>query len=310
MTTTQPEPTVEWGSEVRVGHGGVFKGGVAPMGRWVTIEGETYLFVRGKFHRACGWCGDPNPGVKAYYGHVSNGVCFQCEGFGVTRKTWDSVEAVAKDARARARRHAREAEKRERAAAEHLAKVEAWRAENAELVDALTVIHAEHHAAWGNGTEATVERKYGRPLVSMAEDVASGMMLTVAQVGAAVDMIERSKVWAREHAAKVAAARWVGTPGSKDKVTITGEVTVWTTFESDYGYRPQTNALVVVTGTGEDEGVTAKMVGTGATLWECSRGDKVTVTGAVKDHGEYQGVKQTVLTRAKVVVVEKAPAED
>ncbi len=37
------------------------------------------------------------------------------------------------------------------------------------------------------------------------------------------------------------------------------------------------------------------------------KGDILSVTGKIKEHSEYKGVKQTVLTRCKISVVEKAP---
>ena len=90
----------------------------------------------------------------------------------------------------------------------------------------------------------------------------------------------------------------------------TGVVAVWTTFQTNYSYTPVTNALVIVEGTGDYEGVTFKIMGTGQTLWDCGRGDVVEVSGTIKGHGEYEGVKQTQLTRAKVVVTEAAETED
>jgi hypothetical protein len=35
-------------------------------------------------------------------------------------------------------------------------------------------------------------------------------------------------------------------------------------------------------------------------------GDTVTITGTVKEHGEYKGVPQTVLTRCKVLAQQAA----
>lgn len=105
--------------------------------------------------------------------------------------------------------------------------------------------------------------------------------------------------------------RWLGLVG--DRVTITGTVKVATTVEVDSytdtgtGYYPENKMLVIVGGTGVCGGVTAKMFGTGQTLWAAARGQHVTVTGTVKGHGEHDGVKQTQVTRAKVTVDQAAP---
>jgi phage/plasmid primase-like uncharacterized protein len=53
-----------------------------------------------------------------------------------------------------------------------------------------------------------------------------------------------------------------------------------------------------------DSGQVVKLSGSGESLFSVERGDKVTVTGTVKDQQVYNGQDQTVLTRAKLVRIE------
>lgn len=55
--------------------------------------------------------------------------------------------------------------------------------------------------------------------------------------------------------------------------------------------------LVVV----EAGATVAKMFTTAACAWEVKQGEEITLSAKVKDHEEYKGVKQTVLTRPKKV---------
>lgn len=85
-----------------------------------------------------------------------------------------------------------------------------------------------------------------------------------------------------------------------DKIDATGVVTVATSFEvpSFSGYGTDLKALVVIT---LDDGRVVKATGTGRTLYRGgTTGDRVRVTGTVRDHGTYKGQDQTILTRAKL----------
>lgn len=84
---------------------------------------------------------------------------------------------------------------------------------------------------------------------------------------------------------------YAGTVG--EKLTFTGTVATLVPVDTDYG----TSMLVVV----EAGATVAKMFTTAAWAWEVKQGEEVTLTAKVKDHEEYKGVKQTVLTRPKKV---------
>lgn len=84
---------------------------------------------------------------------------------------------------------------------------------------------------------------------------------------------------------------YAGTVG--EKLTFTGTVATLVPVDTDYG----TSMLVVM----EAGTAVAKMFTTAAWAWEVKQGGEVTLTAKVKDHEEYKGVKQTVLTRPKKV---------
>ena len=93
-----------------------------------------------------------------------------------------------------------------------------------------------------------------------------------------------------EQKAEAVKSEYVG--NIKDKITVNVVVTGCTGFESQYGYMfvntfkavDNDNVFVWITGTKSYD------VGT-----------KLTITGTIKNHQEYRGIRQTVLTRVKEV---------
>lgn len=96
-----------------------------------------------------------------------------------------------------------------------------------------------------------------------------------------------------KRAAAALASRYAGEVGSK--VRVTGVVRVAMTTESMYGSK----RFVILEGTGDDAGITLKMAGTSAVLWDVDKDDELTVAGTVKEHDVREGVRQTVVIRAK-----------
>jgi len=136
--------------------------------------------------------------------------------------------------------------------------------------------------------------------------VLSGDVVTSKHMGIAVSAViaydklvegnRQAAVWADEKAAreaKAASIDYVGTIG--EKITITGIVSKNMVIETMYGF----SHLVIV----EGDNFVAKMFTTaGWSESDSADVDKtVTLTGTVKAHDEYNGTKQTVLTRAKLV---------
>lgn len=300
---------------VRVGRMDV---GMGHTHRLVTIAGEPFAVIAfasapGEFRYCtpCGYCEEGFSGSKSYYAHVASGVCFQCNGTGIYKR-YDSEEQAVKIVKRRFADRAR----RERKEAERMAKMEAdraaWAEANAEVAADLAAIVAEFE---GIGSEEAyydarraAEDRWGGFVVELAV-TAHVRALSEKQTTAVAEAIARQRARNAEREAEQAAQRYYG--AEKDKVTFTGTVTVASGFETNYGYSTQYNALLVFAPEGEEfAGVTFKATGTGATLFEASKGDKVEVTGTIKRHDEYQGTKQTVLTRARVKVLVAAEQED
>lgn len=83
-----------------------------------------------------------------------------------------------------------------------------------------------------------------------------------------------------------------------DKVTGTGTVAVAKYISGSYN-RSSSVFLVVEL----DSGQVIKTFGSGESLFALDRGDRVVLSGAVKAHESYRGQDQTVLTRAKAILV-------
>ena len=81
----------------------------------------------------------------------------------------------------------------------------------------------------------------------------------------------------------------------EQKLTVTGTVTRLKPIMGHYGGRPTTSMLVVV----ESGTTVAKTFTSAAWAWEVAQGDEVTITGTVKAHEEYNGAKETIITRPK-----------
>lgn len=107
--------------------------------------------------------------------------------------------------------------------------------------------------------------------------------LTVSAVAAYQRIIGRDQ----ERKARVDA--WIGERGQR--LPVTGRVTKVVTLD---GYMPNTYSRLVVIET--DQG-TVKTFTTAQWAWDVERGGEVSLVGTVKDHEEYEGRKETVMTR-------------
>lgn len=284
----------------------VYVGSKSVKARWITILGEDFLEFGDGVRKPCGNC--DNGGVSGYksaYAGVYAGECFQCRGTGVgsAAMTEEKAAKLVKNRIAARKRAARKAtEKADAAAAAGLG----WRTANATLADMLDAIYIElSEAADGfneNGHTVfdAVEARWGSFLTQMANLVGMGRPLTEGQATAALKAIDEALTTQAAEQTRQDAARYYGTVGGK--VVATGTVTVAARVEvATYtGYSTEIKMLVIVEGTGEFAGVTFKLWGTGATLYTAERGQTVEVRGTIKDHDEYEGVKQTVITRGKI----------
>lgn len=258
----------------------------------VVIDGEPFAEFRGHYFSPCGFCSPQWSGTKDYHLGVFGGVCFQCNGRGY-HKRYESLAKVEALVKRRKSDRARAERKRAAEDAAKDAARAAWAQAHPEEAEVLAAILAtEQQERWGEFLWSLACQSTYRPLSEK-------------QTAAVLPAVER--LAARETAAAEKAAGQRYHEGPK-VAAATGKVTVAMNVE---GYMPGSSSrLVVVEGTGEHEGVTFKMLGTGVTLWEARRGDMVEVTGSVKKLEQYEGTPQTVLTRAKVVVTEAAPVDE
>lgn len=276
MTTVETEQRT-----VRVGHPGFvvpFEGVVHEFsGKQVVVA------PNGKVFEECERCGGFTGAIPTF-AHVYAGQCFGCNGVGVGR-SHASLEAAEKNLARRAKNRAaaerRREAKRLAAVAEAEAKFAAWAGANPELVKPLTELADLWDPREGYGSAEGVDGW----LYAAALDVRNG--LVPAHAEAVPDLLA---TYLAEQEVK-AASQYAGEVG--DVVTVTGEVKVALVVEGNYG-----SSVMVVLSNGP---VTVKTYSTAKWAWEVERGDTLTLTGTVKKLDEYEGTKQTVLARPKVV---------
>lgn len=212
--------------------------------------------------------------------------CYGCNGrgFGAETTEADLIRRYENRQKAATRRAARA----DREATRKLAAMDQWRAEHRELVDAL--------AAFLTADDAAPRDRF---LAQLAEQVHHSVRpLSERQLAAVAPAIE--KVTAREaqraaEQATQAQAGHLGTVG--EKVTADVEITRTRVIDSCYNGRPVSKVLVTMR---DDAGHTLKTWSNGAFGWDAKEGQRVTITGTVKEHGSYQGLPETTLVRVKV----------
>lgn len=305
VVTVNGVEVVEHGTE-QIGNSQFYGRGGFPTVTVVSVAGETFLRnTKGEYLSTCGRCDEGRMGQRGtivMYGNVFGGVCFECHGRGY-RKNVGTIEAVTKVVKRRISDRAR----RERKAAEKesaaKAAVAAWTAAHPAVAEKLAAIRLEAFGTPSEGgyqepTQADYDAqtaaydKWTGFVVDLASK-AAWHALSDKQTEAVTAAIGEAEAAQAAKDAKQNASRYF----EGDKVAkATGTVVTAIRVESRFGI----SMLVVVEGTGDYAGITFKMFGTGATLWETERGQSVLVSGSVKDREVYEGVKQTVLTRTKV----------
>ncbi|MFD7161310.1 hypothetical protein ACFV9C_42460 [Kribbella sp. NPDC059898] len=308
MATATETPEITYGEHVEVGTHNV-------PAQLITVLGEPFVKFGAGIYSICGNCDGGFSGRKLHYLSIHDGICFQCSGSGVRSKVGADVQDAVRRAKRRISDRARRARASEAEADAAAEAARTWRAANADLADMLDAINAEYaeadHFAANlattmdeiNAARDHVDAKWGDFIHSKANQVLNlERPLTDQQTAAVVDAIAKALDAQAAEQARQDAQRYYGTEG--DKIVATGTVAVSMSVEvrASYSYTGvATKRLVIIEGTGEFEGVTFKVFGTGKTLWDTERGQDVDVRGAVKEHSEYDGTKQTVLTGAKVM---------
>jgi hypothetical protein len=242
-------------------------------GLWRNGTPRMFALDNGVWFELCRRCG----GTGNWGYGPDNGRCFKCWGDGrgveigteaeLTRrmKSWGTSCRTA-SRKAEAEYNARQAE------------IAAWRAENAEMIAWATALVPSETAE--DGTEWC--NQYGRKAGCFIRDIRDGITLDKGPTA----YLTKVMINTREENNTTC---FIGTEGSK--ITITGTVTTATLTESDFG----SNNLIIVTGTGTDEGAVVKFFSTAKAAWDAEAGDNVTVTGTVRKHEEYRGTRQTVI---------------
>ena len=92
-------------------------------------------------------------------------------------------------------------------------------------------------------------------------------------------------------------SEWVGQVG--DKLTMEATYTKCHTYETHFTYRGETNYIHQFTDA--DGNVLVWKTSNG--IYDIPTGTKVQIKGTVKGHDEYNGVKQTMLTRCKITTL-------
>ena len=157
----------------------------------------------------CGKCG--GSGRIAYYGHVEGGRCFECGGNGgYHTKTVGQLVAAAK-------RRDTAAANRARKAAATAAKLDAWKADNADLLARADATGCNWYTNWRNVP---------------TEDQVANLANAVA---------EREARKAADEARKATAQ-----PVPTGKTTITGTVVSWKGVQNRFSYYAETILKVVV----------------------------------------------------------------
>lgn len=137
-----------------------------------------------------------------------------------------------------------------------------------------------------------VKASFGSFFDKMRDALANYGSLTEKQHAAVLAMIERAEQRVAERAEKraadAAASQWVGTVG--DRIEITATIVFVTSYETQFG-------VTVVTGLRDDAGnmLIQKGVGIGY------KGEKIVVRATVKEHSVRDGMKQTILSRPKLL---------
>jgi hypothetical protein len=262
-------------------------------------EGTTVLFEKNgkpwqKVWQKC-WGGCRGTGYISYYAHYAQGVCFKCEGVGGRWKesrVLNEKEQAKRDA-AKARKEARkESEMAQRIEADNQKDIEKMGFENGSIHVVIGVNtfdikeELKEKGAQFNGfgwyfkipTDGyqTVEIKFEEVFFKNEN---GKLIITPTPM--------EMKRMVKDRTPKTTESQYIGTIGEKIEIDITVKRIFG--FESKFGYKK----VIIM----EDaDGNVFKYVTQSCYLQE---GETVKLVGTVKDHTEYDDVKQTVITRCK-----------
>lgn len=258
--------------------------------------------------QTCGRCA--GTGIVAQYIQVNGGQCFDCWGAGIVE--WNEKEYTPEyEEKLQAQR--------EKRAAKKLAEAKAHAAEkNAEFFERNGFNpEGKTYFVLGNTYEIKEELKAqgakwdgysshwhmatkpeGREVLELSADD----VYTTDEAGIYDWRFQKNEYLDKIHEAedKLRAAEspseYVGQVGDKIQLTLTYTHTA--AWENSYGGYWSNNVTFLHTFKDENGNVFTWKTGN---CIEADYGDKLVVKGTIKDHNEYKGIKQTVLTRCKIM---------
>lgn len=251
------------------------------LGEIFVNDGEALgvTLPNGSFYTLCRRCG----GEGHYsYNMLDGTICYGCYGDGLGKKTTQADAIRLQNNRRKARRQ-RERKEQERLAAQE-AERQAWAEANADTAEGLAAVLAADDATG--------------VLLDLAQK-ARWRALTDAQTDLAARVLSeyRSRKIARQvEALRQQEAGHVGTPG--EKVTLDVEVVFTKGIESSFNGRPTYSTLVIMK---TDEGHTVKTFSAGQFGDNAEKGQRLRITGTVKQHEIREGLPETALTRVKAL---------
>lgn len=253
----------------------------------------------------CPRCG--GTGIVEIYIPVNGGDCFQCGGSGI--EEWNTKEYTPEyEAKLEAQRQKREAKRMAKLEAELPAKQSEWLEHNGIDQNGITYIFLgntyeikEELKALG----AKFDYKFGWHIDHKVENYQilefNVMPYLVRDMFEGYDFdrnfisnfdLETIKKAEYKKQNNVKASEYVGK--IKDKLSVEVTLKFWVNFESQFGIQTLYSFV------DNDNNI---YVWKTANWLDLEKETKVILKGTVKDHNEYKGEKQTVLTRCKVEVV-------
>lgn len=235
--------------------------------------------------RACSRCGGTPMVTHPNWAHHNNGRCFDCNGTGINGTTKAKVytaERLAKINATAAKRNAKRAAARAAAAAVAQAEADAKR----------DAFEAEHGALLAEAKEYAGRNDFIADVLAKGVARAEFTEKQAAALRAAVDRIRGAD-------AMRAASRHIGTIG--ERIAVDGIIErVYTADGFGYGGMPALFHFVTIR---TDAGA---VVYKGSNPPSVEKGARVTFRATVKEHGEYKGEAQTIITRPSNIEVIEA----
>ena len=255
----------------------------------------------------CSRCG--GSGYISYYSHIDRGICFKCGGSGDPHTKIEKEYTPEYAQKLEERRAKREEKKQRELEAQLPAKKAEWLENEGFNADGKTYIFLgntydikDEIKALGGKFDRYLNWHIAQPVDGYqfleidVEEIADESMWEGYSysydkwLNADIETRRKTK-WNRENTVD---AGYYGEVG--DKINLEVTYVRYACWENNYSYYGGTTFLY----TFEMGGHTFIWKTSKYITDEIEEGDTITITGTIKEHSEYNGIKQTVLTRCKV----------